>query len=135
MAILTGRYGTVKWNALGVVSPPNLQTIISLNGWKISLKTPKEDVTCFQDANKMYVPGIPDVSGSLTGFFNAAELHLVAASQSGTPGYLQLGNNSTSNPTTLFGGLAYLDVDIDCTLAAPKIAGTFVAGGTWTLPS
>jgi hypothetical protein len=133
--IRTGRYGSVKWNAAGVVSPPALATIASLNGWKLSLKTAKEDVTCFQDPNKVYVPGIPDISGSLQGFFNASELALVHAANASTPGFLQLGNNSSGDPTVLFSGLAYIDADIDCSLAAPKISGSFMAGGPWTLPT
>ena len=85
--------------------------------------------------NKVYVPGIPDISGSVSGFFNASELALVHAANAATPGYLQLANNSTSDPTILFSGLAYIDADIDCSLKAPKISGAFVAGGAWTLPT
>jgi len=132
--ILTGRYGTVRWNPAGVVSPPGLQQILSLNAWKLSLKTEKEDVSCFGDPNKVYVPGMPDISGSVSGFLNSAELALIAASQAATPGFLELGNNA-NEPTVLFSGLAYMDADIDCSLAAPKIAGSFMAGGPWSLPS
>lgn len=133
MAILTGRKGTVKWDATPG-SPNTPVEILSLNAWKLSLKTPKEDVTSFGDLNKVYVPGVPDVSGSVGGFFNSSELTLVHAANSTTPGFLELGNNS-DEPLILFSGLAYMDADIDCSLSAPKISGTFVAGGPWTLPA
>jgi hypothetical protein len=35
----------------------------------------------------------------------------------------------------LFKGPAYMDADIDCTLAAPKLSGTFNAAGPWTIPT
>lgn len=130
--INTGRYGTVKLQA--VPSSPEAPTeILSLNAWKLSLKTAKQDVTCFGDPNKVYVPGIPDVSGTIAGFFNSSELRLIAAAQAATPGFLQLGNDSVGDPTILFSGLAWMDCDIDCTLSAPKITGTFMAGGPWVL--
>ncbi len=132
MAINTGRYGTVKLQ-VAPSSPEAPTEILSLNAWKLSLKTAKQDITCFQDPNKVYVPGIPDVSGSLGGFFNSSELRLVAAANAATPGFLQLGNDSVADPTILFSGLAWMDCDIDCSLSAPKIAGTFMAGGPWVL--
>jgi len=134
MAILTGRYGTVKWDATGLPSPAVPLTVISMNGWKLSLKQEYEDVTCFGDTNKVYVPGMMDISGSLTGFWNSASTVLVAASKATVPGYLELAPNSTE-ATFLFGGLAYMDADIDCTVkGAPKLSGSFKAAGTWITP-
>jgi hypothetical protein len=133
--IKSGRYGTVKWAPDASVSTPTPVEIASLNSWKLSMKTNKEDVTCFGDPNKVYVPGIPDISGSLGGFFDATDLSLVLAAASGiTPGILELGTNE-NEPTMLFKGPAYMDADIDCTLAAPKLAGTFNAAGAWTIPA
>jgi hypothetical protein len=133
MAIKTGRYGTVKWDPDGAPSPLDPVEIISLNTWKLSVKKSYEDVTCFGDTNKVYVPGLPDISGSFSGFWNSDSTVLWAASQSGTPGFLQLAPNS-NEPTFLFEGLGYLDADIDCSQMAPKITGTMKPGGPWTLP-
>jgi hypothetical protein len=81
------------------------------------------------------VPGIPEISGSLAGFFNGSELSLIAAAATGTaPGQLALGHNSFE-PSLVFSGPAYMDADIDCTLAAPKLSGTFAAAGPWTIPT
>lgn len=132
MSIKTGRYGTIKWNAAGVVSPPNLAEIISLNTWKLSLKTDFEDVTCFGDTNKVYVPGMRDISGSLGGFWNSADVKMFTATSAATPGFLELSPNSTE-PTFKFSGLAYMDADIDCSAkGAPKVSGSFKAAGAWT---
>ena len=139
MAIKTGRYGTVKWNPLGVVSPPGLLAIASINGWKLSLKQDFEDVTCFGDTNKVYVPGMRDISGSLTGFWNSSDPSIVQATDAATPGWLELSPNSQDTvgspaAAVTFAGLAYLDADLDCTVSgAPKLSASFRAAGAWTI--
>jgi hypothetical protein len=133
MSIKTGRYGTVKWDATPA-SPVTPAVIISLNSWKLSLKPDYEDVTCFGDTNKVYVPGMRDISGSLGGFWNADSVVLIQASNMATPGYLELAPNSTE-ATFLFGGQAYMDADIDCAAkGAPKLSGSFKAAGAWVTP-
>lgn len=133
MSIRTGRYGLAKWNSNGLASP--LDALISINGWKLSLKQDYEDVTCFQDENKVYVPGLRDISGSLTGFWNSDNIELVKATEAGTPGYLELTPNSQES-SFLFSGPAYLDLDIDCTVnGAPKISSSFRAAGSWITPA
>ena len=128
MAIKTGRYGTVKYDPAGVT--PVL--LISLNSWKLSLKTDYEDVTCFGDTNKVYVPGMRDISGSITGFWNSTNVVIFDATEATTPGKLELAPNSTE-ATFTFAGLAYLDADIDCSLAAPKVSASFRAAGAWVM--
>lgn len=132
MAILHGKDGQVLWNPTAA-SP--LTPLISIKSFKISLKTDKVPVTCFGDTNKVYVPGLPDVSGSFAGFWNSDDLALMAAAQALTPGYLELIPHSTEN-SFAFSGQAYLDADLDTSVdGAPAITGTFVAGGPWTIPA
>jgi hypothetical protein len=129
MAILTGRYGLVKYDPAATTPV----ALLSINTWKASFKQDYEDVTCFQDTNKVYVPGLVDVSGSLGGFWNSADVAIFEATKAPTPGMLELQPNSTE---ALFkwSGLAYLDADIDCTVkGAPKVTSTFKAAGPWTM--
>ncbi len=128
MAIKSGRFGTVKYDPAGTTPV----ALISLNGWKLSLKTDYEDVSCFGDTNKVYVPGLRDISGSVTGFWNSSNVVLFDATEAATPGLLELAPNSTE-PTFKFSGLAYIDADIDCSLAAPKVSGSFKAAGAWVM--
>jgi len=129
MAILTGRYGVIKYDPAGVTPVE----VISLNTWTASFKTEYEDVTCFGDVNKVYIPGMKDVSGTLGGFWNsAASVVLFEAADDPTPGLLELAPNSTE-ATFKWSGLAYLDAEIDCSLQAPKITSNFVAAGPWTM--
>lgn len=132
MAILSGRNGRVSYDA-GPASPTSLSPLISVNNWKLSLQTAYEDVTCFGDTNKVYVPGLRDISGSIGGFWNSTSTVLIDASSATTPGYLQLEPNH-NEPTFLFAGLAYIDASIDCSLQAPKLTGTFKAAGPWLVP-
>lgn len=132
MAILTGRYGNVLYDPTGGTTTV---AIASLNAWKLSLKTEKEDVTTFGATNKVYVPGLKDVSGTFGGFWDSSDITLFEAADAPTPGLLQLVPNTTE-PTFLWEGLAYLDADIDCSgLKVPKVTGTFMAAGPWTGPA
>lgn len=128
--IKTGRYGQVNYDPAGGNA---LAQIISINAWKASFKTDFEDVSCFGDTNKVYIPGLMDISGSFEGFWNSAELTLFKAAMQPTPGMLQLMPNSTE-PAFFWKGLGYMDAEIDCSMTAPKITGEFKAAGPWTVP-
>lgn len=132
-----GKDGQVLYDPSGsITSPSDLAAIAHIMSFKISLKTDKVPVTCLGDNNKVYVPGLPDISGQFSGFYAADELTLITASQSTTPGLLKLiphGQNGEDD--TFFLGLAYLDADIDTGVdGAPKMSSSFVAGGSWELP-
>jgi hypothetical protein len=129
--ILTGRYGEV-WYA-PAPSPGTLAKIASINTFKLDSKADYEDVTCFGDTNKVYIPGLIDMSGSFAGFWNSADLTLFEAAVATEPGTLKLVPNNTE-PLFYWTGLAYLDASIECTLQAPKVTGTFKAAASWTGP-
>src|SRR5436190_7213720 len=121
--ILAGRNGVVKYDAAGITPVP----IISLNEFKIAWKTPKNKVTCFGDQNEVYVPGLPDVQGTLNGYWNSDDTTLFDAATAPVPGLLELTPNDTE-PTFLFKGLAYLDADLDVKVdGAPTVTGTWMA--------
>jgi hypothetical protein len=129
--IKTGRYGQVKYDA-DAGGAGAAVVIASLNRWKLSLKTDKTEVTSFGDGNKVYVPGLKDISGDFSGFWNSAELTLFTAIDAADPGALDLVPNSTE-PDFHWTGLAYLDAEIEVGVAdAPTVTGSFSAAGTWT---
>lgn len=140
MAIKTGRYGLVKYAPAGVISPSGFASIASINAWTLSLKTDYEDVSCFGDVNKVYIPGLKDISGTFAGFFNLADLTIIHATDAASPGQLQLYHNTTDTTGSPLAapyatGLAYIDADIACSVnGAPKVSATFKAAGAWTLP-
>src|SRR5262245_51060350 len=130
MPIKTGRYGNVSWDAAGGTT---FVAMASLNAWTLDSSIEMEDVTCFNDTNKVYIPGMKDAKGDLGGFFNATDLVLWKAADSGTPGTLKLQHN-LQEPGVYWQGLAYLSASIDCSLAAPTVSGTWSAAGPWTFP-
>jgi len=126
--ILTGTKGTIKYDPAGTTP----LVLANLNAWKLSWKTPKNKVTCFGAVNEVYVPGLPDVTGSMGGFWDSGNVQLFAAARAVVPGLLELAPNSTE-PTFKFSGTAYLDADLDCSVdGPPKISGSWVAAGPWT---
>jgi hypothetical protein len=129
MAILSGRNGSVLYDPAGTTPVE----IISVKEFKISWKTGKEDVSCFGDTNKVYVPGLPDVQGTLGGYWNSADVTLFEAALAATPGMLELVPNTTESAFK-FSGKAYLDADLDVKVdGAPTVTGTWMAAGPWTM--
>jgi hypothetical protein len=117
-------------------SPASPAQVVSLNAFTLSLKRDFEDVSTWGVTNKVYMPGLPDISGTLGGFLDADDLTLIQATQADTPGLLKLvPNTEEPSPELFFEGLAWMDVDINCSMQAPKITGNFRAAGSWTLPS
>jgi|SRR5215813_6518624 len=132
MAIKTGRYGQVLYDPAG--STP--VEVISLNAWTGEFKTEMQDVSCFGDANRVFVPGMKSASGTLGGFWNSAagaSPIIFAAADAETPGKLKLVPNSTES-TFFWQGLAYLDASIDCSVTgAPTISSNWSAAGPFTM--
>jgi hypothetical protein len=136
--IRAGRDGLVKWDPTGVGGATAV-ALASIKSFTLSLATEKINVTCFQDTNRVYIPGMRDISGTLTGFWNSEDMSLVEATALTAPGWLELIPHS-SDPDALtphaFKGLAYMDAELDTDVeGAPALSGTFMAAGPWTLPT
>jgi len=138
--VRSGRNGLVKWDAGGVLA--TAAELLSIKQWALSMKTGKIKVTSFGDANHVYVPGMPDIAGSLTGFWNSADMSLINAARATTPGHLvlvpddtDLDDGGTPAPHQ-FSGLAYLDASINTDVeGAPALTGEILAAGPWTIPN
>jgi len=131
MAIKSGRYGQVKMG----VDEATSAVVASLNNWTLSLATDMIEVTCFLDTNKVYVPGLRDIAGTIGGFWNSEELAIIEASDDDVPLYLELVPN-INEPLFTFSGPAYVSAELEVPVAgAPTISGTFAGAGAWTLPT
>lgn len=128
MARYHGSKGVVYGSTTGTgVAGP----IASLSKWSLTKNTDKTDVTAFGDLNKTYVQGLPDIKGSISGFFDSADDALFdgAESADGVKLYLY--------PSSLYGnayhyGPAWLDASIDVGVSgAVTVSGNFVAAGAW----
>lgn len=135
MARIHGRYGSVE-----IVDSSPAVVLGSLNHWTLNMATDYVEVTSFGDANKTYVPGLKDISGTLGGFYNldagspsAGDSEaLFDAAEGTTPVTLSL-IPSTLDTSHYWTGLAYVDVSIDVAVnGAVTLAGNFKGAGAWT---
>jgi hypothetical protein len=125
-----GSHGSVKIDKTGGALAVD---VASLNKWSLSMATDKVDVTCFGDTNKIYVQGLPDVKGSIAGFWDKTDRTMFEIAMGTVSALLKLAP-STLDPTYLFSGLAWLDASIDVSAdGAVSISGDFVAAGPWAM--
>jgi hypothetical protein len=139
--IRSGRNGSVKWDPTGA-GDASAVALLSIKAFQLSLATDKLNVSCFGDQNRVYIPGLRDISGKLTGFWNSEDMSLIEATELTAPGFLELIPDTTDLDTGTpaapfaFSGLAYIDADINTDVeGAPELTGNFMAAGSWTLPS
>lgn len=106
--------------------------IASLSSWSLNMATDKVDVTAFGDANKTYVQGLKDISGTFEGFFDDTtinSLYTAATSSDGIKLYLY---PSSSASTRYFYGPAWLDLSISDPVGdAVKVTCNLAANGSW----
>lgn len=105
--------------------------VLSLNSWSLDMSVDRVEVTAFGDTNKVYVQGLPDTSGQLSGFWDDESDALYQASQSpdGVKMYLY---PSTDAMSKYFYGLAFVDFSINTGVSeAVTISGSFAAAGSW----
>lgn len=105
---------------------------VHFSQWTLNLSTERFEVTQFDDANRVYVPGLPDYSGNFAGFFNSDEQTLFLAVAQDAPVRSYLYVDDTNLAGTYWYGLMYVDATIDVAVgAAVAISASFSAGGSW----
>lgn len=130
---LHGKKGSVQMDPAGGSA---LVTLTDLDAWTLDMSTAREVVTAFGDTNVRRVAGLPDFSGTLSGWWNAVASSspaYFAAVLAGTPVTLRLIPN-TADPTVYFQGLANVDGGVNVSAAgAIKTAGKWDAAGNWAI--
>lgn len=132
MARLHGRQGRVYLSATtgGAAAPT-----VSLNSWSIDFSVDQVDATCFGDANKVYLAGLPDASGSFAGLYDDAGQGILAAAQDGLSRKMYM-YPTTNDATKYWYGTVFVDVSyegaVDKAISASgkwKAAGVIAAQG------
>lgn len=127
---MAGDRGQIKMDPTGGSS---VVTVASLNKWSLNMSKGMYEVTAFGDTNKTYVTGLPDISGSLSGFWDATDRSIFSVALGTVAPYLNL-IPTTLAPTYLWKGLAWLDASIDVgSGGAVTIKGSFKAAGPWVM--
>jgi hypothetical protein len=129
MAAHAGRTGVVY---LAIESSTGVATqTVKLNAWTINRATDKYDITSFGDTNKTYVQGLPDVQGTISGFWDDTETKPFAGAASSNGVKMYLYPDSTSATKYAY-GIAWLDVSIETPVSgAVTISGNFAAANSW----
>ena len=84
------------------------------------------------DTFKQWVQGLPNIAGSLTGWYENTELDIFDVAQGDTAVTLKL-IPSTLAATHFWTGPAYLDASINVTATgAVSISSSYVGAGDWT---
>lgn len=122
-----GKQGAVYLGTTSAAVP----TVITMATWSLSMTRDKVDVTSFQDTNKQYVFGLPDISGDISGFWDDANdtLYDASASVGAVKMYLY---PSTAAATKYWYGTAFVDFKINTAVSGPvEISGTFAGASDW----
>lgn len=128
MARYHGRKGVVY---MGAAAGDVAGATVALNHWTLDMKSDRVDVTAFGDPNKVYVQGLPDISGEIGGFWDDTDdtLYEAARSEGGINLYLY---PSADAPSKYFFGTAWVDFGIDTDVSgAVGVSGSFAAAGPW----
>lgn len=130
MATHAGKTGAVY---LATESVTGVATItIKVNAWTIDRSTDTFETTGFNDSNKTYVQGLPDLKGTLGGFWEDTETKPFAGAASSTGVKLYLYPDIVNSPTKYAYGTAWLSASINTPVGgAVTIAGKFVAAASW----
>jgi hypothetical protein len=128
MAKYHGKKGVVYLSTTGSGAA---SAVIALNAWTLDQATDKQEVTSFLEANKTYVQGLPDLSGTIGGFWDDTEdkPFVAAISPDGCKLYLY---PSADAPSRYWYGPAWLDASINVGVGdAVSISANFAANGSW----
>lgn len=128
MARYAGKKGLVY------VSEGNGASAVAVNQltkWSLDMSTDKLDVTCFGDANKVWVQSWGQFKGTFTGFWNDSEDTVFEAAASADGCYIYLYPSSDAIGKYWYGP-AFLDVSMDTDVnGTVGMSGSFSASGNW----
>jgi hypothetical protein len=128
MAAYHGKSGLVYISTTGTGAA---SALIRMNSWSLDQGTDKAEVTSFGDTNKNYVQGLPDISGSLGGFWDDTEDKLFQGALSGDGVKMYLYPSSLAISKYWYGP-AWVDYSVEVGVGdAVSISGSFSAAGSW----
>lgn len=129
MARIHGSKGQILMDPTGGATPV---VVASMNSWTLEMNRDRVDVTAFGDTFKQWVQGLPNIAGTLTGWYENTELDIFDVAQGDTAALLKLVPSSLA-ATHFWTGPAYLDASINVSATgAVSISSTYVGAGDWT---
>jgi hypothetical protein len=126
MARKHGRNGRLY---VAIASAGVAEPITFLRDWSINFAVDNVDVTAFGDTNKVYVAGLPDSTGSFSGFYDDATQQLYTAATDGVARAFYL-YPDTSSTTKYWFGTALFDFNVSA-----AVDGSVDISGDWNAAS
>lgn len=109
MARRHGRNGRVYMN---LTSGGTAEAVAFIKSYSLSATSDKTDVTAFGDANKIYVAGLADASGSFDFWYDDATVQTYTAAVDGVARKMYLYPDITNTPTQYFWGTIFPDFSV-----------------------
>ena len=122
MARIHGRNGRLY---ASLTSGGTAEPITFLNNWSINFAVDNIDVTAFGDSNKTYVAGLPDSSGSYSGFYDDGTVQFYTAATDGVARKFYLYPDTGSTGKYWF-GTAVFDFNVSA-----AVDGAVQVSGDW----
>ena len=127
---LSGDRGQIKIDPAGGAA---LVTVASVSKWALNMGKDYYNVTAFSDPNKVWSPGLADISGNLEAFGDMTDKTLFTVALGSSAATLAL-YVSTLLPTHYWKGLAWLDSAIEVGVGgAITVKSNFKAAAGWTM--
>lgn len=116
---------------VGVASDTaSAEPIAYISKWSFNQSTDNHEVTAGGDANKVYVAGLPDASGSFNGFYDDASAQTYTAASDGLARRFYLYPKTPSTAGPYWFGTALFDFNVEADVAgAVTLSGDFQAAG------
>lgn len=115
---------------LGITSTGTAEAVAFQSAWTFNAVTDKQDVTALGDGNKVYVAGLPDASGTFTGFFDDATQQAYTAASDGVARKFYLYPNISQAPGTYWFGTVLPDFS-----AAGGVSSAVTTTSNWNAAS
>jgi hypothetical protein len=129
-----GTHGKEGIVALKMAAGDAYVAIGNISDWALNMAKDKVETTALGDANKRYVMGLKDLSGTFTAFWDRLSDAIFDAAESDEGCFLAIYPSKTSNQG--WEGPAHLDASIKGGVtSAVTIDASFVANGAWTRTS
>lgn len=131
MARIHGKTAQVQMDPAGGSS---LVEVADLSEWTLNMSKDRVEVMAFGDTNKRRVAGLPDFSGTLSGWWNSSTSPTFFNAVLGDVAVtLRLVPNE-NEPTYYFQGLANLDGSLNVSASgAVSISGNWDAADNWDM--
>jgi hypothetical protein len=124
VARIAGRRGRVY---IGIASGAEASALPFVATWAINFNTDKVEVTTMDDTTKVYVAGLPDASGTFSGFYDDATSQTYTAATDGLARKFYV-YPSLSTATQYWFGTVLPDFQVDSDVAgAVKMSASWAA--------